>query len=54
MVLKTQGDVAGARDQFNHCSAIPVKPTVWSPTELVPRDVVGTCKEEARQLSAAH
>ena len=45
--LKAKGDAEGARAQFAQCAARPVKPTVWSPQTLQPRDVTEACRKEA-------
>jgi tetratricopeptide (TPR) repeat protein len=46
-ILKAKGDADGARAQFAQCAARAVKPTVWSPQTLQPRDVTEECRKEA-------
>jgi tetratricopeptide (TPR) repeat protein len=50
--LKAQRDFGGARNEFLQCAAIPVKPTVWSPAALLPKDVKSYCENEVAQLDA--
>jgi eukaryotic-like serine/threonine-protein kinase len=52
VALKAQGDAAGARAAFAQCATIPVKPTVWSPAALTPKDVKAYCDSEVAQLDA--
>jgi eukaryotic-like serine/threonine-protein kinase len=50
--LKAQGDAAAARSAFLQCAAIAVKPTVWSPAALWPKDVTTYCNNEVAQLDS--
>ena len=53
-VLKAQNNTADALSQFKSCAAITVRPTVWSPQALTPRDIDQDCNQEIVELGGAH
>lgn len=50
LTLDLQGDRAGAGAEFHACVAIPVKPTIFTPKLLWPRDVNAYCAEQLARL----